>query len=296
MREKLVSIILPTYNRAYILEEAVESIRWQTYPFWELVIIDDGSTDDTKALAEKLQAEDERIFYYQTPGNQGACAARNMGVEKARGEYIAFQDSDDLWLEHKLKEQLAFMDRHQADMVFCALLVEQENNKPVRLFPPEEEEGTKTYERLLLRSIGSTQTFLGKKECFTAHPFDQAMPRMQDWDVLLRIGKAFSVAYQAKGLVLVRGQEDSLTQKTSLGLKAYEKIYEKHQQMIELSAQIKGMHVLLEGHLRYLNGENPAVFYKNSLKLDLHWKVKAKILSKYLLAKGGLLPFYYSRL
>ena len=105
----LVSVIMPAYRCADVLIESVTSVQAQTVEDWELLIVDDCSPDDTFALANKLAAEDPRIRVFQTPGNAGPAAARNMALENATGRYAAFLDSDDLWLPEKLARQIAFM-------------------------------------------------------------------------------------------------------------------------------------------------------------------------------------------
>lgn len=105
-----VSVILPTYNRARFLPEAIASIRGQEFADWELIVVDDGSTDETAELLPELIAvitQPARIIRQE---NQGAYAARNTGLDHARGEYIAFYDSDDLWLPHHLRDCVAALD------------------------------------------------------------------------------------------------------------------------------------------------------------------------------------------
>lgn len=107
----LVSVLLPTYNRAYIVEQAIDSVLRQTYPEIELIVVDDGSTDGTRALVERVIAQHgSRVRYIHQP-NGGLAAARNAGLAAARGEFIAFQDSDDAWLPWKLSAQVALMRR-----------------------------------------------------------------------------------------------------------------------------------------------------------------------------------------
>jgi len=117
-----VSVVMPVYNAAAFLEEAVESVLAQTYPNWELLLIDDGSTDGSRALAERYAAEHpERIRCLQHPGreNRGASATRNLGIANARGEYLAFFDADDVWLPQKLDEQVSLLDtRSDVGMVY----------------------------------------------------------------------------------------------------------------------------------------------------------------------------------
>ena len=103
----MISVIIPTYNRAGTLLAAAQSVLQQTYRDIELIIVDDGSTDDTSKVVSALQ--DGRVRYIPLGKNCGACAARNRGIDEAKGEYIAFQDSDDLWHSDKLEREFAFL-------------------------------------------------------------------------------------------------------------------------------------------------------------------------------------------
>ena len=107
MLKEMVSVVLPTYNRAYILDRAVKSVLMQTYPYFELIIVDDGSTDQTQELVAGYQ--DERIIYLKMQENRGQARARNCGIGHARYDYIAFQDSDDIWNPEKLSKQVDAM-------------------------------------------------------------------------------------------------------------------------------------------------------------------------------------------
>jgi glycosyltransferase involved in cell wall biosynthesis len=119
--EPAVSIILPTYNRAKFLPQAFDSIRAQTWTDWELIVIDDGSTDDTASLVERLGAGLARPPRYVRQENQGAYGARNTGLDLARGRYIAFFDSDDVWLPHHLYDCTTALDANpEVDWVYGA--------------------------------------------------------------------------------------------------------------------------------------------------------------------------------
>lgn len=109
MTKDLVSIIMPTYNCGRFIEETIRSVQSQTYENWEIVIVDDCSTDDTKSVVDALIASDARIRYTCLEQNAGAAVARTRAMELADGEYMAFLDSDDLWMPDKLEKQLAFM-------------------------------------------------------------------------------------------------------------------------------------------------------------------------------------------
>ena len=109
-----VSVIMPVFNAADVLPRAVASVRAQTWQRWELLLIDDGSSDDSAAVAAGLAAQDPRIRLLRQPRNTGAAAARNAGLRHARGRYIAFLDADDEWLPEKLALQLHFMQAQGA--------------------------------------------------------------------------------------------------------------------------------------------------------------------------------------
>jgi glycosyltransferase involved in cell wall biosynthesis len=118
----LVSIITNFFNAEKYFEEAIESVFAQTYNNWELLLVDDGSTDGSTAIALRYAQQcSEKVRYLEHEGhvNRGRCAARNLGIEKARGEYIAFLDADDVYLPQKLEQQLALMDAYpEAAVVF----------------------------------------------------------------------------------------------------------------------------------------------------------------------------------
>lgn len=111
MENELVSIIMPVYNGEATIAESIESVLKQTYSLWELIIVDDCSTDSTSKIVESYK-EDSRIRYYRQNENFGVAAARNKAISMANGRYIAFLDSDDLWLPKKLEQQIFFMENN----------------------------------------------------------------------------------------------------------------------------------------------------------------------------------------
>src|SRR5918997_1425231 len=117
----LVSTILPFLNAEKFIEEAIESVFAQTYDDWELLLIDDGSTDGSTRIAlQYAERHRGRVRYLEHPEhqNRGVSASRNLGISHARGEYVAFLDADDVWLEHKLEQQVAILSSHpEAGMV-----------------------------------------------------------------------------------------------------------------------------------------------------------------------------------
>ncbi|MDR0606474.1 MAG: glycosyltransferase [Bacteroidales bacterium] len=115
----LVSIIIPNYNRAIYIESSIQSVINQTYTNWELIIVDDCSTDNSIDIIKECIKNDKRIKLYQMPQNNGLPAVpRNFGIEKASGDFIAFLDSDDIWLSDKLQEQINLAQQKDAAVVY----------------------------------------------------------------------------------------------------------------------------------------------------------------------------------
>ena len=125
----LVSVIMPAYNAARFIEQAVESVVAQTYTHWELLIVNDCSTDTTSQMIHQLMAKHSQIRFFDQKINQGVAKTRNIAIDAAAADYIAFLDSDDIWLPNKLEKQLAFMEQHQASVCFSAYQrIDADNN------------------------------------------------------------------------------------------------------------------------------------------------------------------------
>ncbi|WP_137222141.1 glycosyltransferase family 2 protein [Shewanella sp. MEBiC00475] len=117
--EPLVSIIMPSYNSARTIAQSIDSVLAQSYSNWELLITDDKSNDDTVSLINQYVAKDARIHLFQNTENLGAGGSRNRSIEEANGKYIAFLDSDDLWLANKLAVQINYMLQHQITLSYA---------------------------------------------------------------------------------------------------------------------------------------------------------------------------------
>ncbi len=138
MKAGLVSIITPCYNGAKYLEEPIESVRTQTYFNWEMIIIDDGSKDNSYEVATKYASEDERIKCFRQ-NNGGSASARNNGIRRAEGQYIALLDADDLWNHDFLSEQISFMKKHNTICIYSSYSkIDKQSNEiltPTRILP-----------------------------------------------------------------------------------------------------------------------------------------------------------------
>lgn len=194
---KLVSVVIPTYNRADLIEKAVKSVINQTYKNLEIIIIDDGSTDNTKEALANIK--DYRISYYYQENSGGPSKPKNSGIKKAKGDYIAFLDSDDFWLTEKIEKQMEIIDNSDEpnlSIVGSAALIDR------NIFFYKKylyKDCDNLYERILSGNfILSCSSLLIKKELFdNIGLFDENLRVGEDWDFLI---KAFKKGYKFSAL------------------------------------------------------------------------------------------------
>lgn len=186
-----VSVIIPTYNRAHTVSRAIQSVLNQTYQDFEIIVVDDCSTDNTEEVVKGFN--DSRICYIRHEQNRGGSAARNTGIRIARGEYIAFLDSDDEWLPNKLAEQMRvfYSDRNCGAVYTDLLHVCKDGHAEVHKgYHPE---GWILKDLLVTNVVGSASSVVVKRECFkVVGLFDEKLPSCQDWDMWIRIAKHYT--------------------------------------------------------------------------------------------------------
>jgi GT2 family glycosyltransferase len=192
----LVSVIIPTYNRQKLVQEAITSVLRQTYADYEVIVVDDGSTDDTGLVLEQRYGATIRYFYQD---NQGESAARNLGIGRAKGEYIAFLDSDDLWHPKKLEHQVdAFEVSKDAGMISTqAYWINYEGLK-LRLLPHGHDlpGSTVSWEDLVLDNVvaGGGSTAMVRRSCLErVGGFDVDIQFGEEWDLWLRLARHFRI-------------------------------------------------------------------------------------------------------
>ncbi len=212
--KELVSVIIPTYNRGYILEQAIASVQNQTYPEIEILVVDDGSTDNTEQIVSQIS--DSRIRYIKNPKNCGVSHTRNLGIAAAKGKYIAFQDSDDIWKPDKLEKQMECMRQEDYGMVYCAFQREFQDGSvvyyPPKEMPMEEKQGN-IFQSLLRQNLISTQTMLIPKEVLreTGY-FNEGMSNLEDYELALRIAKNHKIGMVDEALVYLHTLPDGINQ------------------------------------------------------------------------------------
>jgi len=214
-----VSTIVPTYNYAHFLRDCVNSIIQQTYKDFEIVVIDDGSTDETRAIVESLIESNPGVqirYIYQN--NQGPAAARNHGIREAQGEYIAFCDADDVWAPEKLDKQLDLFEQDpELAMIFSDMSQQvedgcyEESYFHKRGINPEK--FTNVYSKLIERNnfIIPTTVVLRRKILDDVGIFDERYRVGEDYELWLRIAKKYKIGYIDKPLVIRFSHEGSIS-------------------------------------------------------------------------------------
>lgn len=236
-----VSVVIPAYNRAATIRTAIESVLRQTYSDFELIIVDDGSSDGTLDAAAAVT--DPRLRLVANPTNTGAAGARNTGVAHARGTWVAFQDSDDEWLPLKLEKQMARLaEKPEAIAAYCGLLtlgglVDRPGERlRLRYVPNPAQSPAEGDLRvpLLRRNMISTQTLVVRRDVFAElGGFDQALPAEEDWDFALRLAGRGPIALVDEPLVQQRFSPNSLTGFLDRRLKAHDMIVEKNRALFD---------------------------------------------------------------
>lgn len=214
MKEK-VSVIIPTYNRAHVIKRSIQSVLQQTYKEFELLIIDDGSTDNTQEVV--MEIRDDRIRYICCEKNSGAAGARNRGIAEAKYDYIAFQDSDDQWHPDKLEKQMKAMMEAPEDtgLVYCEYHYNGVNGiediSPSREIPLEQKRGY-IFPELLTGNMIGTPVMLVKRECFNkVGEFNEKFPCMEDYELVLRIAREYRIEFVPECLMEVYANYQSVT-------------------------------------------------------------------------------------
>ena len=214
----LISVIIPTFNRWPLVGEAVESVLGQSVSDFELIVVDDGSTDGTP---KEMASFGSRLHFYATPRG-GVASARNFGVSQARGRYLAFLDSDDLWWPRKLEVQTSFFEQHpevqlcQTDEIWIRNGI-RVNSKFIHRKPSGD-----IFVRSLELCLVSPSAVMMTKELFERlGGFDETFPVCEDYDLWLRIAANHSVALIPEPLVIKRGGHGDQLSRSTWGMDRY---------------------------------------------------------------------------
>ena len=219
MQKGLVSAIITTYNRIDDLKKAIESVRNQTYKNIEIIVVNDVSTDETKEYLDSL----DYVIPIHNTTSHGCGGGRNLGIKIARGEYVAFLDDDDTWLQNKISLQVEELQQNDnAELCTCGLRVNYLKSK--MSYDNYPNLTNLSYDKMLLRNqVGISSCILVKKEIFNEIGYyDESLPAREDYDFHIRVSKQYKITYVNEVLVDYAIHEDRTKQMNS-GTKIFEK-------------------------------------------------------------------------
>ena len=282
----MISVIIPTYNRVEKMLRSLQSVMNQSYKDLEIIVVDDGSTDNTEEVINTIT--DKRVRYIKHKTNMGGGAARNTGINNAHGEYIAFQDSDDVWYENKLEVELDCLLSNNADIVFCKMnrIVD---GKSVKIIPEIYSEGF-LKKGSNVHGIG-TPTLFAKRDVFFKNQFDEKLPRYQDLELLIRLSNKCKIYCCDK--VLMDTYFDGSTNATSGNphklLKACVIMHEKYPSLYkdfpDVSELMAGK-LLIQSYRRIIDITEKKKMRRLAVELSPSFKIKIKNL----FIKLGIFP------
>jgi glycosyltransferase involved in cell wall biosynthesis len=233
-----VSVVIPAHNRKAALVRAMRTVLAQTRDDWELIVVDDASTDGTDGVVKSI--EDGRIVYVRHTQNRGGGAARNTGIQASRGKYVAFLDSDDEWFPEKLARDVAAFAGEAVGLVYCGKeLVDPDGHLLLRRIPSLEGD---LYRQLLGHDfIGSCSRVAVRKDVLEAvGGFDENLPSGQDWDMWVRAAKVAKVACVPECLVRRHIGHEQISGSLKRIYTGHLKVVEKH--LKELDAPLLSRH------------------------------------------------------
>lgn len=231
----LVSVIIPVYNRENTIMRALDSVLMQTYSNIEVIIVDDCSTDATVQVVEGCK--DARVKILRLPSNCGANAARNRGIEIAKGILIAFQDSDDEWIADKLDKQVNYMLETNVEASYCPYSLYEDNKW--KIVPSNYKDRNfcevNLTQTLKKDNVVGTPTLIVKKKVFAEIGlFDEEIKRFQDYEFILRMAKRYRIGYIDEPLVKAYRTKKSLSTNNNVLADTYIKLLERHIDFLDI--------------------------------------------------------------
>jgi glycosyltransferase involved in cell wall biosynthesis len=240
LKNPIISIIIPTYNRCNLLPRAINSVLNQSFKNFELIIVDDGSTDETKKIIEKYLKKNSRIKYIYQKNSGSPAQPRNTGIKIAKGNYIAFLDHDDEWFNDKLEKQIKMYIKNNKDnkigLVGCGAISINTKSKEKKIikFPPSLKiKSAKALKKIIPYSCSSIMI---KKSIFQEIGlFDEKMRVSDDYDMYIRISRKYRFIFIQEPLFNYYIHENNLSKSNSLinenMIKDVQKIIKKHKKI-----------------------------------------------------------------
>lgn len=222
-----VSVIIHTYNNERFIAETIETVLAQTFKDYEIIVVDDGSTDNTRTA---LNPYIDRVKYHYKE-NGGIASAKNAGIKLSNGEYVAFLDHDDLWVPEKLDVQIDYFYKNpQVGLVYSKYASFRNGDGDVIRVKPKVGFSGWIFAKLISKSVIQTSTVMVRMDCLKAvGPFDESLALADEYDLFLRIAKSYQCGFINKELTRYRIHENNASKNRHLfdleNLKVYERLY-----------------------------------------------------------------------
>ena len=251
----MVSVVIPTYNRAQLVSRGIESVLKQTYRDIEVIVVDDASNDNTTDVINAIG--DQRIRYVKHQVNKGVSESRNTGIKIAKGQLVGFLDSDDEWLPEKLRKQVDRFSQVPDDtgLVYGAcLFVDEKTKKPIRVVTPKKRGDV--FKDMLMGDFVMSPTPLVKRECFDrAGLFDRDFSTSEDWDMWLRIAQHYKFDFVRDLVAKYYVSPSQTTNDASTVVQGYLKFMAKHDSLISGNPAILAHHFKAIGEMYLIHHE-----------------------------------------
>ena len=233
MSHPLVSVVIPTYNRAAYIKRAVSSVQNQTFRDLEIIVVDDGSKDNTAEVVAALATLDPRVRFVTHTINKGAQAARNTGAQAAMGKWIAFQDSDDEWLPNSLDLRLTEAEHRNVKVVHSECYIEYSTSKQRSLFGALPLSGNIYRDVLSAPGPVFPALLVHLSALKQIDNLDESIVSYQEWDTCIRLSKEYEFGFvKEPTFVYYRRTEETISSNNTRSARGYEQIVEKNKKEI----------------------------------------------------------------
>jgi glycosyltransferase involved in cell wall biosynthesis len=254
-----VSVIIPAFNRPNLLKRAIKSVLRQTFKNFELIIVDDGSTENIKNVVDNFRKTDKRIRYFWQKNSGGPAGPRNVGIQYSKGKYIAFLDADDEWLPTKLEKQIGLFETSKIPnigFVSCNSIVIDMRDNTERC--SEIPDSKKIFEHLLTWScVNSCSGIVVKKNVFEdIGGFDDSLKMADDWDLCIRIAKKYKFDFIEEPLFKYHIGQENVNQEWSVERKEKEaeRIFDRYRNEYIKLPKVLSLRLMHEGKRWAMSG------------------------------------------
>ncbi|HZF66359.1 MAG TPA: glycosyltransferase family 2 protein [Chitinophagaceae bacterium] len=276
--QDLVTVIIPCYNHSHYLGEAVESVLKQSHSNYEIIVVDDGSTDDSKAVAEKYPSVQ---YIYQS--NQGLSAARNTGVTNSKGTFLVFLDADDWLYPEALEINLGYLLPDEKVAFVSGAFKVYDQFKGMEGFPKKNVDGLHYQELLKMNYIGMHATVMYRRWVFDHFCYDTSLKACEDYDLYLKIARSYPVLHHTKLIAAYRKHTTNMSSNVMMMIDATFTVLDRQKAILQNESELKSLEKGEQNWKRYygiqlyLMLKNQPLYEKsNKTMLSLLWAYNPK--------------------